>query len=124
VRPLVRLRARAGTTLIELIVSIMILTTGVLALASTAPVILRQMGGAQLQSLVGTTAHSRFEQMRAVPCGGLANGDAEGPSTITETWTVAALTRARLVRDSVAYTIGGEEKFQIFVTIIPCTAAT
>jgi prepilin-type N-terminal cleavage/methylation domain-containing protein len=124
-RPLVRLRARAGMTLIELIVSIMILTTGVLALASTSAVVLRQMGGAHMQSLVSRTANSRFEQMRAVDaCGSLANGSATGPGSITETWTATAITRAIQVRDSVAYSVAGEEKFQIFVTIIPCTAAT
>lgn len=120
-----RLRARAGTTLIELMVSIMILSTGVLALASTAAVILRQMGGAHTQSIVAHTAHSRFEQMRASsPCTSLASGTATWPDGITETWTVAALTRAVGVRDSVAYLVRGEPRFQVFVTIIPCTSAT
>ncbi len=124
-RPTVRLRARAGTTLIELIVSIMILSTGVLALASTASVILRQMGGAHTQSLVARTAHSRFEQMRASsPCTALASGSAAWPGAITETWTVTALARAVEVRDSVAYEVRGEPRFQIFETIIPCTSAT
>lgn len=112
-------------TLIELIVSIMILSTGVLALASTAAVVLRQMNGAQMQSLVSHTAHSRFERLRAVtPCTGLASAAASGPLTITETWTVTQLTRAVQVRDSVAYVVRGEPKHQIFVTLIPCTAAT
>ena len=124
-RPIVRLRARAGMTLIELIVSIMILSTGVLALASTAAVVLRQMNGAHVQSLVSRTAHTRFEQMRAAsPCTGLTSDEADGPLSITETWTVTQLTRAVQVRDSIAYEVRGEPRFQIFVTIIPCTSAT
>ena len=112
-------------TLIELIVSIMILSTGVLALASTAAVVLRQMNGAQMQSLDGRAAHSRFEQMRAdSPGAGLAGDEADGPLSITETWSVTPLTRAVQVRDSVAYLVRGEPRHQIFVTIIPCTSAT
>lgn len=124
-RPTVRLRVRRGTTLIELIVSLMILSTGVLALASTAAVILRQMGGAHTQSLVAHAAHSRFERMRASsPCTSLAGGSATVPNTLTETWQVSALTRAIAVRDSIAFVVRGEPKHQIFVTIIPCTSAT
>jgi hypothetical protein len=78
-----------------------------------------------MQGLVSHTAHSRFERMRAEsPCTGLAGGSAAGPLSITETWTVTTLTRARQVRDSVAYVVRGEPKFQIFVTMIPCTSAT
>lgn len=123
-RPIVRLRARAGMTLIELIVSIMILSTGVLALAGTAAVVLRQMSGAQIQSLVSRTAHTRFEQMRAEPCGGLAGGSATSILSISETWSATPLGRAVAVRDSVAYLVRGEPRHQIFVTMIPCASST
>ena len=112
-------------TLIELIVSIIIISTGVLGLASTAAVVLRQMSGAQMQTLVSRTASSRFEQMRSSgTCTALASGTATGPLGITETWTVAQMTRTVAVRDSVTYLVRGEERFQVFVTLIPCTAST
>lgn len=83
--------APSGFTLVELIVAIIVLTIGILALASTAGVVARQMSGGAQQTLAAHVAQTRFERLRAVSCAsltvpGMGSDESRG---IREVWTVA-----------------------------------
>ena len=60
--------ARQGFTLVDLIVAIVILSIGVLGLASTAAVVTPQIGGGAQQTRAATVAQTRFEELRSMPC--------------------------------------------------------
>ena len=78
-------RARAGFTLPELIIAIVILVVGVLGLASTAAVVMRQITGSSMQTRAAVMAQSRLETMRSNTCAAMAAGTATS-NGITETW--------------------------------------
>ncbi|MBX6331173.1 MAG: prepilin-type N-terminal cleavage/methylation domain-containing protein [Gemmatimonadaceae bacterium] len=84
-----RRRARRGFTLIELVVAIMIMTVGVLGLASTATVVARQLGGAAQQTIAANVAARRLELLRSRHCTALASGSAVTRG-MTEHWGVAS----------------------------------
>lgn len=110
-------------------VAIMIMTTGLLALASTAAVVVRQMGGAQQLTLAATVAQARFERIRARgDCNALpsavATGTATAPGGVTETWWTTEQLRVIQVKDSVSYQSGSERQAKVYYTTIPCSGAT
>ncbi|MGH7665232.1 MAG: type IV pilus modification PilV family protein [Gemmatimonadaceae bacterium] len=114
---------RAGFTLIELMVAIMVLAVGVLGLASTAAVVTRQMGGGMMQSRAATVAMSRFERLHAVGCttlgGTTGTASARG---VTESWFAVDTTRAVIVIDSVAYATPRGRRLHFYRSTIPCPA--
>lgn len=83
-------RSRGGFTLIELMVSVVLLSVGVLALASTSGLVMRMMGGASQQVRAATIATSRFETLRSLQCSSIGSGAATTPG-ITERWAVSLL---------------------------------
>jgi type IV pilus modification protein PilV len=118
-----RATARAGFTLVELVVAILVLTIGLLGLASTAAVVTRQMGSAAQQTIAAQTAQSRFEQLRSnYNCAALSDGSANAGKNVTETWTVTNGTGVVTIRDSVAYRVRGQAKYQIYRSMLPCKA--
>ena len=112
---------RGGFTLVELVVAIVILTVGLLGLASTAAVVTRQMGGGAQQTIAANLATARFESLRASTCTGLAGGT-QVTRGITEVWTVASSTtaRARVVTDTLKWVVRGRAKRASYTSMIPC----
>jgi prepilin-type N-terminal cleavage/methylation domain-containing protein len=80
--------ARAGFTLVELVVAMMLFTVGLLALASGAGGVVRLMDMSNRQTLAATMAKSRFETLRSTSCATLASGSSTTRG-MTETWTVS-----------------------------------
>ena len=113
--------SRKGFTIVELVVAIVILTVGLLGLASTAAVVTRQMGGGAQQTLAASLASSRFESMRARTCAGLAGGT-QVTRGLTEVWTVATSTasRARVVTDTVKWMARGRQRRVSYTSMITC----
>jgi len=122
--------AREGFTLVELLVAIVILSVGVLGLASTAAVVTRQIGGGAQQTRAAAVAQTRFEELRSMPCaayGGLpftGTGDAGG---FREAWAVMAFAGSTngaapglSMVDSVFYDADGEEKVRVFRSMRTC----
>jgi len=98
-----RLRARAGFTLPELIVSILVITVGVLAMASTSVGVLRQMRAGNQVSLASYVAQSRMESLRGLQCSSITSGAGVSRGMI-EAWTVTALsTKITAVAETVTY---------------------
>jgi type IV pilus modification protein PilV len=63
-----------GFTIVEILMAVLVLSVGVLALASTAGLVTRMIGQGQRYTEASTLATERFEIMRAVPCADLADG--------------------------------------------------
>ena len=118
-------RDRAGFTVIEVIVAILILTIGVLALASTAAVVTKQMARGNRQTVASTIAQARFDSLSSVQCSTLAAAGATttGTSTfrkgqVTETWTVTDGNDVKNIVDKV-YVYGLRDTL-VYTSLIPC----
>ena len=119
-RPGERRPARSrGFTLVELMVTIIVLTIGLLAMAGTTAVITRHIGGGAQMALAAGTAQTRFERLRSDPCAGLASG-ADTSRGIAEKWTVTAMPRAVRVTDTVSFQTPRGTRSHGYVTLIPC----
>jgi len=99
-----------GFTLIELMLSLMLFTVGILSLGATSSIVVRTMGGAREQTLAATMAQSRFEQLRGLACSSSQlTGGSASTRGIAEKWTVTtpasanAAAQYRLMTDSVTY---------------------
>ena len=117
--------ARAGFTVIEVIVAILILTIGVLALASTAAVVTKQMASGNRQTVASTIAQARFDSLSSVDCTQLAAGGAPNTATVTyrggqvaETWTVTDGNDVKNITDRVF--VHGLRDTLVYTSLIPC----
>ena len=110
---------RRGFTVIELVVTIVVLTVGLLAMAANSAVIGRQMRGARVMTEAASIAQARFELLRAVPCTALSGGSATS-GAVSEVWTAANATRTVEVTDTVKYSTRYGEQVYAYRTSIPC----
>src|SRR5207249_8651152 len=99
-----------GFTLVELLVSILLIDLGLLALVAGSAVIVREVGDAHARSAAVHAAIDRLESAGAGPCVAAA-GDADGPHGMHEHWTVTPLpNRTHEIVDSVTYPYAGTER--------------
>jgi prepilin-type N-terminal cleavage/methylation domain-containing protein len=110
---------RRGFSLVEVMISIVILTTGVLALAATTGGVVRltsqggRLGGSSI------VAEGRFELLRATSCATLAGGSTvERPYTVA--WTVTTSGSLRTVVLTVSYATGRATRTDSYSTTISC----
>ena len=100
-------RDRKGFTIVELIVAIMILTVGLLSLASTAGSMTRIMAASSRQTVAAQVAQSRIDSLSSIDCTTLAKaGATSGSSTVrgvTETWTVTDGANVKFLTDQITY---------------------
>ena len=120
---------RRGFTLVELIVAIVILSVGVLGLASTAAVVTRQIGGGAQQARAASVAQARFEILRGMSCvdyGGLPYAGVEDAGGFREAWTVMDFggsngsAPAVTMVDSVYFDANGKENVRVFRSMRTC----
>jgi prepilin-type N-terminal cleavage/methylation domain-containing protein len=122
--------ARAGFTLVELIVAIMVLSIGLLGLAGSAAVLTRQIHGGARMTVASSVARDRFESLRARPCNTLPTlGGSASTRGIGEAWTVTANTvGGRTVSYTVANTVTWATTkgthSRTFTTVMPCAIGT
>jgi prepilin-type N-terminal cleavage/methylation domain-containing protein len=98
---------RAGFTIMELIVAIVILSIGLLGLAATSGIVMRLIGGGSHQTVAANVALARFEQLRSLSCGRMTGGSAINRN-VREAWSVTpvgpvATPRAMDVRLTITY---------------------
>jgi prepilin-type N-terminal cleavage/methylation domain-containing protein len=118
-----RARARAGFTLIEMMVAVVILTVGLLGLASTSAVVTRQTGGNTTQTLAAQVIANRLEKLRSLSCAQIPAVDSQTTRRISEKWVRGAtVNRVLFVVDTVKYTIAGTSrpKTHVFTITVPC----
>lgn len=115
-------RGRAGFTIVEVIAAVLILTVGVLGLASAAATVTRMMGNAEIQSDAAAIAAARFETLRATRCP-VVSGSATGAG-ISERWAVSQLGNASFrmyqVTDTVQYRNRRGVRTQAYQSVVQC----
>ena len=78
---------RSGLTLVEVIVAMLVFSTGALGLAATSAVITRQMTTSLSRSRSAAFARERSETAHSMSCGGISGGE-ETRDGIRASWTV------------------------------------
>ncbi len=111
---------RAGFTLIEIMVSVMLFVVGVLAICGSSSVVMTMIGGSQRRTIAAVVAESRFERLRAVPCTAHASGSATTRG-VREVWTTVPLVRADDVTVQVTFaSSGGRVTSQTYRSYLAC----
>ncbi|MBI2537356.1 MAG: prepilin-type N-terminal cleavage/methylation domain-containing protein [Gemmatimonadetes bacterium] len=83
-----------GMTLIEVLLAVVVLSTGVLAAASAAAVVANLVAQGRRATQAATLAAERLETLRSQPCASLSGGTALlGDYQVT--WTVASTLNGR-----------------------------
>lgn len=100
-RRTMRRRKRAGYTLIEVVVALLVFTIGALVLAASSAVIARSMESNALRENAGRLAGSRIETLRS-ECGTATNGT-ETFGTIQSQWSVVSSPGAKAILESTLY---------------------
>ena len=118
---------RQGFTIVELVVSIIILSVGVLGLASTAGYVTRQMSGSSVQTIAASVAQNRFDSLTSIGCSRLITPLSGSSSSrgITETWTVIDTLGLNVKKINLTLVVPlrrGAPKTVKYTTYIPCRA--
>jgi prepilin-type N-terminal cleavage/methylation domain-containing protein len=90
-----RIRSRPGLTLVEVIVAMLLFSTGALGLAATSAFVAREISFNNLRSRASFAARNRSERAIAAGCTGLSSGS-EIRDGIKSEWAVAGETVAIL----------------------------
>ena len=113
-------RARRGLTLIEMIIAIIVMSIGIMGLASTASYVAMQMGGGNAQTIAAAITTKISDSLSARRCSSLVSGS-QTKRGVTVTWTVADSTRTKWVTSTVQYTTKrSTTKTHNYVTVIQC----
>ena len=115
--------SRAGFTLVEMMVAVVILAIGLLGMVSTSAYVVRQVSGGAQQTLAANAVQSRVEWMRSVPCDSIKNTTVTKRG-ITQHWVPGAtVNKVLTVRDTVSYSLSGSKQAtttKIFTIMVPC----
>jgi len=122
-------RTRGGFTLIEVMISVVLLTVGVMALVGSSAMTARMIGRGKSSTLVGQRTSSRFDYLRqlaastspACTSASFANGDTTAHG-VRETWTITQpiSPNTRLVQMIVRYKAAGRPVTDTVQTLILC----
>lgn len=94
-----------GFTIVEVLMAIVVLTVGLLGLASTAGFVTRMTGQGNRYTLAATLASRRLELLRADGCSAMAGGSS-ATGRFTVSWTVTTLnTGSQRTAKQVAVTV-------------------
>jgi prepilin-type N-terminal cleavage/methylation domain-containing protein len=123
-------RTQRGFTLIEVMLSVVLLTVGVMALVSSSAMTARMIGRGRSSTLIGQRSSTRFDYLRQLaastspPCtaANFANGTNNIQDHIQESWTLTQPNGAntRLARVILSYKAAGRTKADTVQTLILC----
>lgn len=97
--------AEAGFTLIEVVVAMLIMTTGLLAVAASSGSVFRMLGSGHRSTQAAAFAQARLESLRrdanrtSPRCTALAAGTATQSGGFTEQWTITVSGDSRIIRE-------------------------
>lgn len=111
---------RGGFTLVEVMVAMLIFTIGLLGLATTSAVVVKQMGDAGRMGVASTIAQSRMEKLRVANCKTAVPATSNTTRGVTETWTVTPQTRSTRIDVTVSYSTRNGLRSQSYRSTIPC----
>jgi Tfp pilus assembly protein PilV len=109
-----------GWSLAELVVSMLVLTVGILALAGTAGQVTRLVGWGGRYGAAAVLAGAAIEQLRATPCASLASSGSASAGIYSLSWTVTASGGLRAVAVTVTYPNGRTTRSDLFETLRSC----
>ncbi len=110
---------RAGMSLVELLVALLLFSAGVLALVTTAALLTRQMTSSWELTRGASIGLSRLEALSSVSCKTVSSGTAsDGP--YSERWVVTTGTSLMTVVDTVRTPFGRTTRTQVYGTTIYC----
>lgn len=119
-----------GFTVVEVMVAIMILTTGIFALAGASAIVTRTIGGAKWQTTASEVARQRMEWLRMLAastpgalCTSLSFTSSAAPVTtqgIQEEWEVPPNGILRTVRVITSYRPAGRARVDTLSSRISC----
>jgi len=119
-------RNDSGFTLIELMVAVIILSVGILALASGSGAVYRMLGAGKRTTRAVALASQRMELLRRQAnatdprCTALAGGTATSAGNVTSTWTVTGTGGSRTVQVWVRYPTNRGSTADTLFTTLPC----
>lgn len=113
-------RTRAGFTLVELMVAMMMFTVGLLALASTSAVVVSQMGDSGRMSVAASAAQTRIERLRSGGCATAQTGS-NAARGVSESWTVTPMTRSARIDVTITYNTRRGLRSQTYRSMMRCT---
>lgn len=93
----VRQRPDAGFSLVEVIVAFMILAVGVLGLAGTTAIVVRQVTASDLATKRAAALMTTIEQLRGMPYNSVQSGS-DSVGVFQVAWTSTTQTRSKLIR--------------------------
>lgn len=82
-------RGRAGFTLVEVIVALLILTIGVLGLAGTTGLVVRQVTASKISTERSAALQASIEQVRAIDFGALEGSGTVSVGEFETSWSVS-----------------------------------
>src|SRR5918993_2098459 len=124
-------RCRRAFTLLEVLLALVLLGTGILGLSASAGLVSRLVGDGSRLTLAAALATARLEQLRALPCASTTAGGATARG-IEQRWTVtpmgASPPRALEIQITVTYRLrshqgAGTTRTQAFRGAVPCADA-
>jgi len=108
-----------GFTIVELLISVVIFSVGLLALAGTSSMILSAMTSTKSRTVAAGVAESRFDVLRATACASRASGSAKTRG-IDEVWQLTHLARADDVTVAVTFLSNRQPRTETFKSYMPC----
>lgn len=119
-------RNASGFTLVEVLVAVIILSVGILALASGSGSVFRMLGAGKRATQAAAIASQRLEALRRQAnatnprCSAIVGGSATRPGNVTETWTVTGTGTSRTVQVWVRYPTSRGTTADTLFTTLPC----
>jgi prepilin-type N-terminal cleavage/methylation domain-containing protein len=116
-------RGRRGFAILEMMVTISLLSLTVLALSSYSVTMTRQMRDGAEMMRASTLARARFEQLSARRCDLLVNGTTTvATGRITEQYTITRGSRSVTVSNKLTFPSGRALRVTTLQILIPCPA--
>ena len=113
-------RARRGITLVEILVSVVLLTVAAGGAMKAAGGVATQMGGGARHTTAASLAQTRLDSLSSLSCAQLTNG-LYGTAThrgVQETWNVYDGRNIKML--TVTLTIPRRTQQPVYTTVIPC----
>jgi prepilin-type N-terminal cleavage/methylation domain-containing protein len=122
-------RSTAGFTLVEVLIAVMMLGVGIVALAGSSAMVTRMISRGQMATRASQVASQRLEALRLAAysttpkctSGQFANGNANNPLGISESWVITPNGSSRAITVTVSYNTGrGGTHTDALTTVIEC----
>lgn len=114
---------RRGFTLVEVVFAIVLLSVGLLALATLGVTSSKMTRGGSVQTVASALAQARFDSLASIPCqtfvaAGTTTGRPPVYRGITERWVVTAATYRLDLQDTL--TVPGRSRPLVYRNVLPC----